>query len=514
MRGKRCGVAAAVVTYRIIPAHAGQTKGATCYEMCKTDHPRACGANLADIDKAYDVNGSSPRMRGKQNNAYVTFSAQRIIPAHAGQTFGSQSRIGTMPDHPRACGANGIIHGRNHADAGSSPRMRGKPIRSGEFFYHSRIIPAHAGQTRSSHPIRQYRSDYPRACGANDSLYHRLDFAHGSSPRMRGKLHGPRDGGRRLRIIPAHAGQTTSASRHHRPITDHPRACGANSTPTTRPPNSVGSSPRMRGKLQAGHRQHDTVRIIPAHAGQTCRGRRIPGRRPDHPRACGANDIPHAGRIVGVGSSPRMRGKPRLCGVYPVAVRIIPAHAGQTVTCLKPACKGTDHPRACGANFFRCCFCPLFFGSSPRMRGKRRSEQPWRRSFRIIPAHAGQTCCMSALIWRCPDHPRACGANSVLLVCHGLGSGSSPRMRGKHGHGPDRWARKRIIPAHAGQTRPQPPRHPVSTDHPRACGANFYRRLLASFRHGSSPRMRGKHTHRRAPSGGTRIIPAHAGQTP
>ena len=72
-----------------------------------------------------------------------------------------------------------------------------------------------------------------------------------------------------LRIIPAHAGQTSSMGVEPITATDHPRACGVNMEPLSVDWSDYGSSPRMRGKLDAVTARHHAVRIIPAHAGQT-----------------------------------------------------------------------------------------------------------------------------------------------------------------------------------------------------------------------------------------------------
>ncbi len=154
---------------------------------------------------------------------------------------------------------------------------------------------------------------------------------------------------------------------------------------------------------------------------------------PDHPRACGANRVSHEIPVRFVGSSPRMRGK--RCGAESATAdpRIIPAHAGQTHRQGNGTCTGTDHPRACGANVCWIDSTDVPIGSSPRMRGKPYRFPLWRLSRRIIPAHAGQTvvaltdCAMGA------DHPRACGANELANQNADSMTGSSPRMRGKHG---------------------------------------------------------------------------------
>ena len=147
----------------------------------------------------------------------------------------------------------------------------------------------------------------------------------------------------------------------------------------------------MRGKLAvlAAGRPH--LRIIPAHAGQTntCLSRRPD--RSDHPRACGANTQDEQIGVLAVGSSPRMRGKLVRQKIEIVVIRIIPAHAGQTRYDAPPLLIIADHPRACGANRRQGrCLRPED-GSSPRMRGKRNTTLPDSRVDRIIPAHAGQT---------------------------------------------------------------------------------------------------------------------------
>ena len=70
--------------------------------------------------------GSSPRMRGKQLRRELHKVARRIIPAHAGQTKRFCRRVMYKSDHPRACGANGLFSPTNLIGDGSSPRMRGK----------------------------------------------------------------------------------------------------------------------------------------------------------------------------------------------------------------------------------------------------------------------------------------------------------------------------------------------------------------------------------------------------
>ena len=147
----------------------------------------------------------------------------------------------------------------------------------------------------------------------------------------------------------------------------------------------------MRGKHGAHAAKTARNRIIPAHAGQTGSDRGGTIQNQDHPRACGANSDNSSTTTSKSGSSPRMRGK-RLRLKHVVGlVRIIPAHAGQTIRQTGLLANGADHPRACGANCSDRWPPYVKNGSSPRMRGKRFVDTGHYDTFRIIPAHAGQT---------------------------------------------------------------------------------------------------------------------------
>ena len=154
------------------------------------DHPRACGANLGLLMPLAAATGSSPRMRGKLPVLELAVDGGWIIPAHAGQTQPTPKRPRAKSDHPRACGANDRAISCGVSGRGSSPRMRGK---------HLRCLSA------------CFRGlDHPRACGANLNGGKDIVLLCGSSPRMRGKLHDLVDAVDEVRIIPAHAGQTAA----------------------------------------------------------------------------------------------------------------------------------------------------------------------------------------------------------------------------------------------------------------------------------------------------------------
>ena len=269
MRGKPMQTADKVDEHRIIPAHAGQTARPCTSSADLTDHPRACGANSVIAIDAMVVPGSSPRMRGKLKHLGDLIDHRWIIPAHAGQTYRYGCGRHRQPDHPRACGANPVRTVPSLWASGSSPRMRGKLSPTTSRYNFPRIIPAHAGQTAPYVHRTFCRADHPRACGANGGANCRRWHAIGSSPRMRGK-HAVAGAARRVvRIIPAHAGQTSGLTYPMPSVADHPRACGANFRVREVVDAYAGSSPRMRGKRLHKRHRGKPVRIIPAHAGQT-----------------------------------------------------------------------------------------------------------------------------------------------------------------------------------------------------------------------------------------------------
>ena len=191
----------------------------------------------------------------------------------------------------------------------------------------------------------------------------------------------------------------------------------------------------MRGKPGRARGRERQGRIIPARAGQTTTTRTRPSCAPDHPRACGANLYASSSQTARNGSSPRVRGKPGRGFDMEFEHRIIPARAGQTLTCHSQSFGVPDHPRACGANEGRGSDARIGAGSSPRVRGKPRAKTCRRLEGRIIPARAGQTLTRPSDGVEGTDHPRACGANSAVFLILSMEAGSSPRVRGKRSCG-------------------------------------------------------------------------------
>ena len=254
----------------------------------------------------------------------------------------------------------------------------------------------------------------------------------GSSPRVRGRLLPAGERRARFRLIPACAGQTSTAPDLRGSKRAHPRVCGADPTLRQMASMSTGSSPRVRGRQ--GFRWGDQCRagLIPACAGQTARRRAFPGWCRAHPRVCGADKPGCKAGQSPSGSSPRVRG--RRCRQLVLADRggLIPACAGQTAK-PPPHKRGLmTHPRVCGADGRDLPEGRSDRGSSPRVRGRRSSLIRLSPAWGLIPACAGQTGALVTGGAHAGAHPRVCGADCEHGGC------SSGVFR--------------LIPACAGQT--------------------------------------------------------------
>ncbi|ERH32731.1 hypothetical protein HMPREF1550_00919 [Actinomyces sp. oral taxon 877 str. F0543] len=172
---------------RLIPARAGKTMGCFSFGGTVGAHPRACGENDIAGCSPPALQGSSPRVRGKPHRRPARGPAHRLIPARAGKTARWRSRSCWWGAHPRACGENAPLHLKPSEIQGSSPRVRGKLAVLGGEAEERGLIPARAGKTTPPPPASWGPAAHPRACGENSSSSGLLPRGPGSSPRVRGK---------------------------------------------------------------------------------------------------------------------------------------------------------------------------------------------------------------------------------------------------------------------------------------------------------------------------------------
>ena len=153
------------------------------------------------------------------------------------------------------------------------------------------------------------------------------------------------------------------------------------------------------------------TRITPAGAGKTCTEHTLPLKPRDHPRRCGENHSRRQLKAVKTGSPPQVRGKPRSRFYRRMPRGITPAGAGKTFPFVLLLLRFKDHPRRCGENRSTVAVSVLGIGSPPQVRGKPRSAPSASGSSRITPAGAGKTYISSSSGSVFRDHPRRCGEN-------------------------------------------------------------------------------------------------------
>ena len=232
-----------------------------------------------------------------------------------------------------------------------------------------------------------------------------------------------------------------------------------------------------------------------------------------HPRSRGENAALTCRRRATRGSSPLTRGKPIHVRWSFLTLRLIPAHAGKTITWLAQLITSWAHPRSRGENSRSSRASWLHGGSSPLTRGKRMVTAYNTRTGGLIPAHAGKTIFPSFGRRTKPAHPRSRGENRMSVAVTDSGLGSSPLTRGKRNLLAGRNFGQRLIPAHAGKT-PRPLfRGLVLPAHPRSRGENCRWEPFSLADDGSSPLTRGKPVESALNAGVIRLIPAHAGKT-
>ena len=154
------------------------------------------------------MDGSSPLTRGKHQTDRVRIHSRGLIPAHAGKTRALALKGRSSEAHPRSRGENRRATTIGSQRGGSSPLTRGKLLLGGVCHCRVRLIPAHAGKTRTLWP------------GNHAGVW----------------------------LIPAHAGKTGARRRSVPRGAAHPRSRGENFFSVVSVIVVSGSSPLTRGK--------------------------------------------------------------------------------------------------------------------------------------------------------------------------------------------------------------------------------------------------------------------------
>ena len=214
----------------------------------------------------------------------------------------------------------------------------------------------------------------------------------------------------------------------------------------------TGSSPLARGTPRVVRCPALGLRFIPARAGNTRPITRRPLGTAVHPRSRGEHGVAPAQGDRISGSSPLARGTRHERIGLRLAVRFIPARAGNTrgvASCARP---GAVHPRSRGEHVARRVRPVDVPGSSPLARGTRPTRSCRTRTGRFIPARAGNTAWLALADTAKTVHPRSRGEHVVLDHAQNLETGSSPLARGTRRRERLQRLRQRFIPARAGNT--------------------------------------------------------------
>ena len=271
-------------------------------------------------------------------------------------------------------------------------------------------------------------------CGEHKTCQNLLCMSAGSSPHVRGARHGSGRWNQSRGIIPACAGSTPKVTLCMRCVRDHPRMCGEHTLVGIGAGFAVGSSPHVRGAQEGHQARLQGHGIIPACAGSTRPIRARLSRPWDHPRMCGEHNK-HPDRVPPVkGSSPHVRGARWRRTRRPMMDGIIPACAGSTEDMIIKWHQAGDHPRMCGEHGLRDNILATSPGSSPHVRGARQSNARRIQTDGIIPACAGSTGKASSTQDSTRDHPRMCGEHLRSAGRTRIVLGSSPHVRGAHTH--------------------------------------------------------------------------------
>ena len=275
--------------HRLIPTHAGKTRGASCPPWPEWAHPHSRGENMAIASSSSTMRGSSPLTRGKRPGRTRPAPRRRLIPTHPGKTNPANRPTGEAGAHPHSRGENSNRRYSEKLAPGSSPLTRGKRRRGAPRGRRIGLIPTHAGKTGTGGSKSTSPRAHPHSRGENqhqDQLGHR---PHGSSPLTRGKLLTPRLRIEGSGLIPTHAGKTLGHASVATTQRAHPHSRGENRAgspsgtrraahPHSRGENVVtqrqdgdltGSSPLTRGKHLQAHRIDPQPGLIPTHAGKT-----------------------------------------------------------------------------------------------------------------------------------------------------------------------------------------------------------------------------------------------------
>ena len=193
----------------------------------------------------------------------------------------------------------------------------------------------------------------------------------------------------------------------------------------------------------------------------------------------------------GSGLSPLARGTPVFANLWTIAIRFIPAGAGNTGARNTKPCICSVYPRWRGEHVIRRAAAHVDLGLSPLARGTRRPEFFKALQLRFIPAGAGNTTVQTAGYYFFAVYPRWRGEHLLLELVECCYSGLSPLARGTQRQVVAALRGRRFIPAGAGNTYIRAKNKATATVYPRWRGEHPLPVIQLHCQCGLSPLARG-----------------------
>ena len=159
VRGKVRPPTASFQLSGITPACAGKSRCRSRPGNTGWDHPRVCGEKRGPCPRP------APRVRGKGIQPGNHRVAMGITPACAGKSGTPRAYQPRPKDHPRVCGEKTWTPYKPYMIQGSPPRVRGKEHRTKKVLCFFWITPACAGKSKMVKCWWLTHWDHPRVCG-------------------------------------------------------------------------------------------------------------------------------------------------------------------------------------------------------------------------------------------------------------------------------------------------------------------------------------------------------------
>ena len=166
------------------------------------------GGDIDSIDRQATLTGRSPHARGRHRDGVPAATGLRSIPACAGETGNRVPWPGAIRVDPRMRGGDSMVSYEPFVMAGRSPHARGRPSASMRPYSSIGSIPACAGETIRPDSPDHYTKVDPRIRGVDGLVGLPVIRVEGRSPHARGRPPPVRRSTHQLGSIPACAGET------------------------------------------------------------------------------------------------------------------------------------------------------------------------------------------------------------------------------------------------------------------------------------------------------------------